>query len=119
MFFGKAVEQLDAAHQQVTVGGMGDGLGLHGRIERHALHGPLSHGPHAHRHAQRFCKQEFELVPADPPPPASHRRTVEHQPVAEVLLPAEVLEVRVFHPTLADRPVGQPCHVFEQVQSRH
>lgn len=70
---GQPVQPLDAAHQQVAVGGMGNRLGLHRRVERHSRAGLGRHSVGVHRHAQRFGKQQLKLVGPDPPPSARHR----------------------------------------------
>src|SRR5262249_58185840 len=44
---------------------------------------------------------------------ARQRRTVEHQRVLEKLLAAEVLEVRVLHPAIAQSLVGKVVSVLE------
>jgi hypothetical protein len=47
------------------------------------------------------------------------RRAIEHQPVLEELLAAEVLVIGVFHPALAQHLVGEVIRVLEDGQPRH
>jgi hypothetical protein len=51
--------------------------------------------------------------------PARQRRTIEHQPVLEELLAAEVLVIGVFDPPLAQNFVGQVVSVLEDRKPRH
>jgi hypothetical protein len=50
---------------------------------------------------------------------ARQRRAVEHQPMLEELLAAEVLEIRVLGPALAQRLVAEVIGVFEDGKPRH
>ena len=98
---------------------MGNRLGLYSRVHRHPLAGLRRHCPCFHRHAQRLGEQKFQLVGPDPVPPARHRRAIQWQLVAEVLLTAKELVVRVLDPAGADGFVRQALHVLEQVQACH
>jgi len=51
--------------------------------------------------------------------PARHRGTVEGQFMAEGLLPAEILKIRVLDPACAQLFVGEVEGVLEDRQSRH
>src|SRR3546814_8711103 len=82
----------------MTVGRMRDRLGLDRGIHCHPLACRLCRRLGAHGDAERLGQQQLELLGPDPAPPAGHRRAVEHQLVAEELLAAEELEVRVLHP---------------------
>jgi len=119
VLFRQLVQPLDAAHQQVAVGGMGNRLGLHRRVHRDPFASLRRHRSGFHRHAQRFGEQQLKLVGADPVPPARHRRPVQGQLVAEVLLAAEELVIRILDPAGADRLVRQALHVLQQVQAYH
>ena len=101
MPFRKRIEPLDPAHQQMTVGRMRHSLGLNRRIHRYAFHCPHAHGLRAQCNSKRFCKQQLELVSADPGAPARHRRTIQHQLVTEELRTAKILEIRIFYPAPA------------------
>src|SRR5262249_34901459 len=50
---------------------------------------------------------------------ARERGAVEHQRVLEKLLTAEILEVRVLHPAIAQSLVGKVVSVLEDRQPRH
>src|SRR5262249_44228276 len=51
--------------------------------------------------------------------PARERRAIKWQLVPEHHLPPEVLEIRVLHPSLAQRLVGEVVHMLENEQPGH
>lgn len=73
MFFREPIEQFDAAHQEMAVGGMGNSLGLDRRIERHAFEGLRCHSVRLHGEGQRLGQQQLQLLWSDPTTPARHR----------------------------------------------
>jgi hypothetical protein len=52
------------------------------------------------------------MLLAQPLAPAHHRRPIEGQLVAEYLLAAEVLAIRVLHPARAENLVRERMHVL-------
>ena len=70
-------------------------------------------------HRQAFLQQRLELLLAHALAPARQRGAVEYQAVLEELLAAEVLAIRIFHPTLAQHLVGEVIGVLEDRQPRH
>ena len=73
VLFGEPVEQFNAAHQKMAIGGMGDSLGLDRRIERHAFKGLRCHSVRLHGDGQCLGQQQLQLLRPDPPAPARHR----------------------------------------------
>ncbi len=101
------------------VGGMGDGLWLHGGVDDHLGEVRRLRRPGFRRNRQAFLDQGHEPFLAHPLAPARHRRAVEHQLVLEELFAAEQLEIWVFQPPRAKRLVGEVVHVFEDGAARH
>jgi hypothetical protein len=116
---GEVGDALDGAQHQMAVGGIGDGLGLHGGVDGHALHRGRLGGAAVERDGQRVGEQGLQPLGADALAPAGHGAAVERQAVLKEPLAAEGLEIRVLHPGGADRLVGEPLHVLEDVQPRH
>src|SRR5262245_25026502 len=69
------------------------------------------------RHRKAFLQHRGDLLLTQPPAPASQRRTIEWQPVAEHHLTAEILKIRVLDPPVAQRLVREIVHVLEDEQS--
>ena len=112
-------EPLHGAQHQVAVGGIGDGLGLHGGVDGHALHRPGLHGAAVARDGEGVGEQGLQPLGADAVAPSGHGAAVERQPVLKEPLATEGLEVWVLHPGGADGLVGQRLHMLEDVQPRH
>lgn len=71
------------------------------------------------RHRQAFLKQSRELVLAQALAPTRQRRALEAQLMAEHVLAAEELVVRILDPARAQRLVGARVHVLEDEQTGH
>ncbi len=67
---------------------------------------------------QAFGQQQLQLV-TQPLAPVAQIRALVRKLVLKELLPAEVLEIGVMDPALADAFVRQPVDVFEQQQPDH
>jgi len=87
--------------QEPGIGGEHHVLGLHRGIDDH---------PRQLRRLDRLCldgdrqaflKQRLQPLLAHPVAPARQRRAIEHQPVLEELLAAEILVIGVLDPALA------------------
>jgi hypothetical protein len=98
---GEAHEPLACPMHQLGVGREGNRLLLHGRVNDHLPEVGGLGGSHAGRNSQALLDQRDELVLAHALAPARQRRTVEGELVAEELLAAEQLVVRVLDPALA------------------
>jgi hypothetical protein len=70
-------------------------------------------------HRQALLQQRLKLLFPHPLAPPRQRRAVKYQCMLEKLLAAEVLEVRVLHPAIAQSLVGKVVSVLEDCQSRH
>jgi hypothetical protein len=107
---------LDGAVGEPGIGRMRDRLGgvHHDPLEILGLDRP---GPVGHRKA--FLQQCDELLLTQPLAPAGQRRAIERQLVPEYHFAAEILEIRVLDPPVAQRLVGQIVHVLEDEQPGH
>jgi hypothetical protein len=94
-------------------------LGLHCGVDHHAGEIGRRHRAGPGRHSQAPLQQGQKLFLAHALAPARQRAAVEHQPVPEELLAAEVLEVRVLHPAIAQRLVGQIVRVLQHGEPGH
>src|ERR1700722_10522433 len=111
--FGQIDQLLDGAVGEPGIGRMRDRLLLHGGVHHDPFEilGLDRPGPVGHRKA--FLQQRDELLLAQPLAPAGQRRAIERQLVPEYYFAAEILEIRVLDPPVAQRLVGQIVHVLE------
>ena len=116
---GQRHQLLDRPVHQPGIGRMGDRLGLNGGVHHHPLQVLGLDRPGLVGHRQALLQQGRNLLLAQPLAPAGQRRTIEGQLVAEHQFAAEVLEVRVLHPAVAQRLIGQVVHVLEDEQPGH
>jgi hypothetical protein len=86
---------------QLGVRREGNRLLLHGRVDDHLPEVRGLGGSHAGRDGQALLDQCDELVLPHALAPARQRRAVERKPMAEELLAAEQLVVRVLDPARA------------------
>ncbi len=89
----EASEDLDAAMQQLAVGGVGHRLGLDGGVDGDALEVLRLGGTGALRGGEGFGEEQFEPLGADALAPAGQRGAIQRQGVLEVGLAAEQLDV--------------------------
>src|SRR5258708_34877902 len=80
------------------IGGMGDRLRLHGRVDRHALELLWCDNAAIETGLDRRLEQNLHAAGTDPLAPARHRGAVDRQFMLEVIKAAEMLVVRVLHP---------------------
>ena len=91
-----------------------DGGIHHHALEILALDSP---GPVCHRKA--LLKERRDLLLTQPLAPARQRRAVKWQLVPEHHFAAEILEIRVLYPPVAERLVREIVHVLEDEQPGH
>jgi hypothetical protein len=94
-------------------------LGLHGRVDDHPGEVRGLGRARARRRAQALLDQRDKLLLAHALTPARQRRPVERKRVAEELLAAEQLIVRVLEKARAKLFIGQIVRVLEDRQARH
>ena len=70
-------------------------------------------------HPQFPKSMSAEELDSHPLSPARQRRAIKRQFVPEHHFPAEVLEIRVLHPSVAQRLVGEVVRVLENEQPSH
>src|SRR5262249_25308212 len=75
--------------------------------------------PGAVGHRKALLQQRGDLLLTQPLAPARERRAIKRQLVPEHHFPTEVLEIRVLHPPVAQRLVGEVVHVLENEQPGH
>ena len=104
---------------QLGVGREGDRLLLHGRVDDHLpkVRGLGGSGPSCD--GQALLDQRDEPLLPHALAPARQRRAVEGKLMAEELLAAEQLVIRVLDPALAQHLVREVVHVLEDRQPRH
>src|SRR5579862_4742554 len=117
--FGQPHQPLARPVDQLGVGREHHCLGLHRGIDDHAREVLRRHGVSLGRHCQTLLDQHRKLRLAHALAPARQRRAVKHQLMLEKLFAAEELIIRVFHPALAQRFIGQVVSVLEDRQPRH
>ena len=98
---GEAHQALACAMHQLGVRRKGNRLLLHGRVDDHLPEVRGLGGSHPSRDRQALLDQRDELVLPHALAPARQRRAVERKLMAEELLAAEQLVVRVLDPALA------------------
>ena len=117
--FGQRDQFLNRAVGEPSVGRVRDRLLLDGGIHHHALEilALDSPGPVCHRKA--LLQERRDLLLTQPLAPARQRRAVKWQLVPEHHFAAEILEIRVLYPPVAQRLVREVVHVFEDEQPGH
>src|SRR5437868_14633210 len=98
------------------VGRMRDRLLLYSGIYRNPFEIFGVDRPGAVGHREALLQQRGDLLLTQPLAPARQRRAIKWQLVPEHHLPTEVLEIRVLHPSLAQRLVGEVVHMLENEQ---
>ena len=98
---------------------MRDGLGLHRGVDHHPLQVLGRDRAGLVRDGQALLNERHELLLAEPLAPARQRGAVEGQLVAEALLAAEELVIRVLDPARAQHLVGQVVHVLQDEEPGH
>src|SRR2546423_2117580 len=101
------------------VGRMRDRLLLYSGIYRNPFEIFGVDRPGAVGHREALLQQRGDLLLTQPLAPARQRRAIKWQLVPEHHLPTEVLEIRVLHPSLAQRLVGEVVHMLENEQPGH
>src|SRR4030095_7727429 len=116
---GQLHQLLDRAMGEPGVGRMRDRLLLHSGIYRNPFEIFGVDRPYAVGHRKALLQQRGDLLLTQPLAPARERRAIKRQLVPEHHFPAEVLEIRVLYPSLAQRLVGEVVHVLEDQQPGH
>src|SRR5438067_3807190 len=98
------------------VGRMRDRLLLDSGIYRNPFEIFGGDRPSAVGHREALLQQRDDLLLTQPLAPARERRAIKWQLVPEHHFPTEVLEIRVLHPSLAQRLVGEVVHMLENEQ---
>lgn len=114
----QAVEPLDCRVQQLGIGREGDGLRLHGGIDRDPLEVLAAQRAGLVRHPQALGQEQLQLV-AEPLAPVAQVRALMRERVLKEVFAGEVLEIRVVDPALAHTLIGQVVDVLEQQQPDH
>src|SRR5271163_1882440 len=105
--------------EKLRVGREHHRLRLHRRVDHDASEVGRLQRLGSGRHRQALLQKRLQLLLSHPLAPARQRGAIKNQSVLEKLLAAEVLEVRVLYPALAQRLVGQIVAVLEDRKSRH
>jgi hypothetical protein len=105
--------------REPRIGRVRDRLLLHGGVHHHPLQILGRDGAGPVRHRKTLLQQRSELLFTQPLPPARQRRAIKRQLVPEHHFPAEVLVIRVLHPSSAQLLVGEIVHVLEDEQPGH
>jgi hypothetical protein len=117
--FGQIDQLLDRAMNEPGVGRMRDRFLLHGGVH----HDPLEifglDRPAPVRHREALLQQRGDLLLTQPLTPAGQRRAVKRQFMPEHHFAAEILEIRILHPPVAQRLVREIVHMFEDEQPGH
>src|SRR5262249_21745057 len=113
---GQLHQLLDRAMGKPGVGRMRDRLLLHSSIYRDSFEIFGVDRPGAVGHREALLQQRGDLFLTQPLAPARERRAIKWQLVLEHHFPTEVLEIRVLHPSLAQRLVGEVVHMLENEQ---
>ena len=101
MALGQTVQPLDRPQDQVAVGRVRDGLGLHGGVNGNPFQLALAHRFGLHGNGNGLGQQRLQIIRPDPLAPAGHRGAVCRQAMLEMHLAAEGLKVRVLQPRRA------------------
>jgi hypothetical protein len=119
VLLGQAHQALAGPMHQLGVGRKGDRFLLHGCVDDDLPEVGGLGGSHPRGDGQALLNERDQLVLAHALTPAGQRRTVERERVAEELLAAEQLIIRVLDPALAQDLVGEVAHVLEDGQAGH
>lgn len=114
-----AHQDLDRLQVKPAVGRMGDRLRLHSIVDGDPLQRTGLGSPGIERHLDARLQHFLQTLRPDPLAPACHRAGVDRRLVLEELEAAEVLQLRIFHPTLRHLLVRQVVDVLEIMQSDH
>src|SRR5215467_7097311 len=101
------------------VGRMRDRLLLDSGIYRNSFEIFGVDRPGAVGHREALLQQRDDVLLTQPLAPARERRAIKRQLVLEHHFPAEVLEIWVLYPSVAQRLVGEVVHVLEDQQPGH
>ncbi len=118
-FLCRVHELLAGAVEQPAVGGVGDGLGLHGGVQHDLIQASALDDAALARGLDAVRQQPFAASLADALTPAHQARRVAGQFVLEVALAAEVLPIRVLAPALTNILVAERVHVLQVQQRGH
>jgi len=119
MCLGQLDQPIARAVQQLGLGRKGHGLGLHRGIDDHPGEFRRLQRLGLGRHRQALLEQRLELLLAHALAPAGQRGAIERQSVLEKLRAAEILEIWVLHPAIAQRLVREVMHVLQDQQPGH
>ena len=98
---------------------MGDRFLLHGGVHYNPFEIFGLDRPAPVRHREALLQQRRDLLLTQPLAPARQRRAVKWQLVPEHHFAAEILEIRVLYPPVAQRLVREIVHVLEDEQPGH
>ncbi len=115
----QAHQPLACPVQQLGVGREHHRLRLHCGVDHNTGEVGRLHRLRPARHCQALLQQRRKFLVAHPLTPTRQRGAVEHQRMSEKLLAAEVLEVRVLHPAIAQTLVGKVVGMLEDRQPCH
>ena len=101
------------------VGWVRNCLLLDGGIHHHALEILALDCPGPVCHRKALLQERRDLLLTQPLAPACQRGAIERRRVLEHHFTAEVLEIRVLHPPLGQRLIGEVMHVLENEQAGH
>ena len=101
MFLGEPYETFARAMHQLGVGGKGDRLLLHGRIDNHLGKIRWLRRARAGGNGKALLNERGEFLLAHPLPPAGQRGAVESELVPKELFATEQLVIGIFDPALA------------------
>ncbi len=118
MLPGQFAQLADRGLQELGVGREGNVLGLHRGVHRDAGQIALLQGAGVVGDAQTFGQQDVQPV-ADALAPMTHAGALVGQNVLEKLLPGEVLEIGILHPTVPDLLVREVVGVFQHKHADH
>src|SRR3984893_15122529 len=117
--FGQIDQLLDRAVDEPGVGRMRDRFLLHCGVHHDPLEILGLDRSVPVRHREALLQQRGDLLLTQPLAPAGQRRAVKRQFVPEHHFAAEILEIRVLYPPVAQRLVIEVVHVFEDEQPGH
>ena len=113
---GQIDQLLDRAVDEPRVRWMGDRFLLYGGVHHNPFEIFGLDRPVPVRHREALLQQRGDLLLTQPLAPAGQRRAVKRQLVPEHRFAAEILEIRVLYPPVAQRLVRQIVHMFEDEQ---
>ena len=115
----QTIQPFDRPQDQMAVGRVRHRLGLNRGVDRDPFQLPFIHSLCLDGHGDGFGKHRLQVIGPDPLAPAGHRGAVNRQPVLEVRLAAEGLEVWVLQPGRTGLLVGETLHVLQKMQPGH